>query len=345
MQAKMTTAKFLSGMTLAAAMGFAGLSTDRASAATLPNTDISVYAMGNSLTYGFTGSNVGGRTNDSGWRKTLYANLLEAGLNSVDMLGTQNDSDSSGEGGVATVMVNGSPVAFDGDHDGHSGWRIDATAETSVPSGGGLDDRTGSSNQGLFEAVDSGVFDANLSAADILMLSIGINDVRRGIVDAFGGPLDGNQAGHASSAARLNNLIIEIMDGGHGFTGTMLVSNITPVATGVDPFGGYEAMQGPGSFTSDEVNDAIDLVNAEFATFFDGSGNHLVYGDKVRLVDAHGAINRNTDIIGDGLHLNGSGNLALGNAYSTAVLSVVPEPGSMLAMMIGGLALTRRRRA
>jgi lysophospholipase L1-like esterase len=314
-----------------------------ASAATFNGDPVNVYTLGNSLTYGFTGSNGGGRTTDSGWRKQLFIDLVDAGL-SVDMLGTQNDSDSVGEGGVTSVLTqNNGLVAFDGDHDGHSGWRIDGTAELGVPSGGGLDDRTGSSNQGILEAVAAGAFDTPLADADYLMLSIGINDVRRGIVNEFSaGTLTGDQSGHDSTADRLDNLIDQIITGGHGFSGTLFVSNLTPVAPGTDPFGGYDSMQG--SFSGDQVNDAIDLANADIAALFDAQGNHLIHGDQVQLLDVYNLINTGTDLQSDGLHLNPTGNDALGSFYASSIINNIPEPGSLVLLAAGGLAVIGRRR-
>lgn len=325
------------------AISGACLVSDDASAATFNGDPVSVYTLGNSLTYGFTGSNGGGRTTDSGWRKQLFIDLVDAGL-AVDMLGTQNDSDSTGEGGVASVttLTNG-VVPFDGDHDGHSGWRIDTTAELTVALGGGLDDRTGSSNQGILEEVAAGTFNAPLSNADFVMLSIGINDVRRGIVNAFSdGTLTGDEAGHASTADRLDNLIDQIVTGGHGFAGTLFVSNITPVAPGSDPFNGYVGMQG--SFSGDQVNDAIDLANADIAALFDAQGNHLVYGDQVRLLDVNSLIDPGTDLQGDNLHLSPTGNDALGSFYATSIINAIPEPGSLILLAAGGLIVAGRRR-
>ena len=333
---------FLSGVATAMTVAGASMFAGQASAATFNGDPLNVYALGNSLTYGYTGSNGGGRTNDSGWRKQLYIDLLNAGF-SVDMLGTQNDHDSTGEGGATTVTTDNGVVSFDGDHDGHSGWRIDETAELGVPSGSGLDDRTGSSNQGLYEALAGGSFDTPLNDADFVLLSIGINDVRRGIVnDSSASTLTGDQAGHDSAGARMESLIDEIVNGGHGFAGTLFVSNLTPVATGTDPGGRYAAMQG--SFSGDQVNDAIDLANTQIASLFDANGNHLVYGTQVRLLDAHGLVNRGSDMQADGLHLNSTANDALGSFYAQTLISAVPEPTSMLMLAAGGLLLAGRRR-
>jgi len=69
-----------------------------------------------------------------------------------------------------------------------------------------------------------------------------------------------------------------------------------------------------------------------------------LHGDQVQLLDVHSLINSGTDLQSDGLHLNPTGNDALGSFYASSIINNIPEPGSLVLLAAAGLAVAGRRR-
>lgn len=107
------------------------------------NVIVKVMPLGDSITDGFT---VNG-----GYRKTLESKIQTAKLSAnVDFVGSDKNDNGT----------------YDGDHEGHSGWAIDAIPISS--------DIEGKGRQGLTSNVDSWMSTYN---PDIVMLMIGTNDI------------------------------------------------------------------------------------------------------------------------------------------------------------------------
>ncbi|MEM6392445.1 MAG: GDSL-type esterase/lipase family protein [Planctomycetota bacterium] len=227
-------------------------------------------------------------------------------------------------------------------HEGYSGWVIDE-----VPYGpGDLTD----GRQGVLENLVSNGGAIDPGSADVVMLSIGVNDLLR--------RSNNNLPGYTpdDDVDRLNNLIREIQ--ADAPDATIIVSNILPFA---------------GSpFTFDATNTEVDAFNDDllaryFGGAFDSNGlaayDDLLIDDVFLLdvntlfTDAIPTGGDITDLIStfvgsagaDNLHPTLEGYAALGDIYADAFVNLgigIPEPSSGLLVVLGaGLAAARRRRA
>lgn len=286
--------------------------------------NFSIMPIGDSITSGYTYTD---EDNDNqyvssqigpGWRGGLATNLANAG-HTVTFLGSQTSSV--------------------GNHEGHSGWAIDE----STPSG----------RSGITDNLSN--WRSDLGQADVIILGIGVNDVKGGYLN------DGTGYDSAIErfAAMLDTLADILLDEGNS-TAQVLIANLLPVQPNTNPFGEYP------NFSDDAVNNDINTFNAQLLDLFggwDAGTNDLVatgnpkYAN-FRLVNAHSAITDTSTMLwqsltleggatrNDYLHPNEVGYAALADFYAARITEVIPEPGTLALLGLGAaLACGRRRMA
>ncbi|MEM6552987.1 MAG: SGNH/GDSL hydrolase family protein [Planctomycetota bacterium] len=330
---------------------------------------ITVMAIGDSITWGFdydpasSGDPGMVETGDSatsfgGWRVPLTNNLANDPrfVQPFVNVGIKGDNSTPGTPTVAgeAGRTSGPPVFDDfGDgisnttdflHEGYSGWRIDRSTFGGGPGPDGRD--------GIFENLVSQGGAINPGAAEVIILSIGVNDL---IADSSSSGI----TGHVNS---LDALIDEIKNFNGADDATIIVSNLLPFNDGTTPFD---------SSTTNADVDAFnaELLNTHFDTMLDIGGNalfdandlamHNTYSD-VFLLDVNtlftAAIPDLEDstffinaVNNDDLHPTQDGYNALADIYTETFVNLaigIPEPSSGLLVALGaGLAAARRRRA
>lgn len=306
-----------------------------------------------------------------GWRIGLQTNLNNLHApNSFNFIGLKGDGviDSYTSGELSGDSQTDDSVGPN--HEGYSGWVIDALGGSgnviysdvdidttsngvfygndSFPSDGTADRsgianhlRTSSNTAGT---IDPGNLNGNFSGpADVVMLSIGINDVI-----AFTGTDPAFQVSPYSSIADmvpfLGGLIDDIANVVPSST-KVLVSNLTPL--GGDLF----HISGSGTNANSNINTFnAKLLSDYFAGTFDldGIAEHISLSN-VFLLDANSALDDLTnDLLSDNVHPTAQGYGKLADFYADSFVALgltIPEPvTASLVLLGGGLVLMRRSR-
>lgn len=325
--------------------------------------DLSVMAIGDSLTWGFSyegpdgvlgnaddGGGASWFASNGGWRSPLNAQLnSNATLDTTyNFIGTKGDDVATTVFNEASGVVDDRGDAFmagngyaDGDgfdgpgsaaalHEGYGGWVTQ-------------DIRDNISSDGSTGPIQPG-------SADVVMIMVGVNDVLG--LDLFPSGTYANTSEIVDDLALLIDEIVAIAP-----DATILVSNVLPVVTNSRPFLGLDD-------PTDQTNDYIDDLNDELLldefgnAWLDDSEGTDVYAehdtyDNVFLLNANSVIDPSAGagdiytIHSDYIHLTPQGYGDLANFYEDRFvgLNIVPEPSSAaLLAVLGGMAMVRRRR-
>ncbi len=301
---------------------------------------VTIMPIGNSQTHGFIEN---GQTEPYyGWRVPFQGALTGFGVDAT-LVGSQN----------VTGGVSDGTNAQNTNHEGHSSWHIGGIynkSETHNASGNDTNRPSGSQNidsdtwrwpetpgsipnnfdgfRGLLDELPD-IFDDSIggtdpSTVDIFMLSIGINDIKDN-EDRLGAP------------DRLAAVVAAIVAANP--TAKLFVSTLNPVESTFSTSNGGDATQ---------INGAIDSFNAEIASDIAALANpNVMLLDPNAFLDSFIATNGESATFTDGLHFTEDAYAALGDFYAGEVANFlgVPEPGTAMLLMAGGLLAMRRRRA
>jgi len=336
---------------------------------------IDVMAIGDSITWGFRSGASGDQLSNGGWRVPLNTQLDALGSDTYNFIGVKGDDNHAtvtGEKSGDSQRL-GEPYNGDGPdgigsntalHHGYSGWVIDA--QPYFDSGAYVDNNSdlvsdSNNRSGITQHLTAtnpttGTIDP--STADVVMLSIGINDVIE--YTSF------TNSPYSSINDMVVNLgsLIDTIAGAVPTNTTVLVSNLLPLAG--DPFGSTNSNTIGGEAGVEEFNSLLfdqffgDNDGDFDETFLSDSLGDEVYAShsslsNVFLLNAFSSVlDENGDVIssafvGDNVHPTDSGYRLIAEFYAErfeAGAFPVPEPGTAVLMVLGGaLLLGRRRRA
>lgn len=329
----------------------AGLAVLASSAASASTTNI--MAIGDSLTWGLTYADGDIKNtasvnyvSEGAWRSPLQnmlgSNYAFRGLKGDGILSSGEQS-GSGQDGDEFDGPNGKVAR----HEGYSGWFIDDSIITpsvlaGLPDQQGIRQnlRTASNASGTIDpaGLNSGV------SSDIVMLFLGVNDVGRFEL--------GGLKSSVTVEGMVDNLMglitdIKIAYNGTGTSPTILVSNLTYFASGTNlresinlgiaDFNAELLSRFESGWLDDNVADSLDHVYATTSQ----AGFEEVF-----LLNATAAIDPSTDLLGDGVHFNATGNSSIAQFYYDRFDNgvVIPEPSSLALVGLSFALISQRRR-
>ena len=305
--------------------------------------NLNLLPIGDSITFGFVNNGNGANQNNGGWRPWLYEDLADEGL-FVDFLGSQNDAPNAGLTGVTL------PAGYvnNNRHEGHGGWRIDASQSLQQNSlntgtndfiatynGSTIPDNSNFNNlnHGSRSYLASPEWMSNIAQADVIVLALGLNDVIRA-------------EGLAGAPQRLADYADAIRTSSSFQPGTKIIlPTLTPVATTSTIVDGEWPTSGTSTQKAAAVNAAIADFNGDLRNLF----TNPAWNNDVVLADVYpafftqpGVVNGSFFQPGDGLHLTVAGN----QAYAQVLANVIPEPGTATLLLAAcGLLTLRPRRS